>query len=257
MLFLDAALLTLDKSYGVFLSHYLSQNIFPGASSLEYAFVGGLSISMALFVSPLATTVSRLYGTHSALSVGILLETAGLLGASFAYRIWHLFLSQGLAFGFGMGFIFVASVGIIPQWFSTKRSFANSIGASGSGIGGLVYSLATNAMIQSVGLGWAFRILAIVSCAVNVICTILIRDRNKAVGAVQMAFDIRLFKRGEFLLVLGWGFFSMLGYIVLLFSLPNYASSIGLTAQQGSVVGAVLNLGQGMPNLKSRRILAD
>lgn len=38
----------------------------------------------------------------------------------------------------------------------------------------------------------------------------------------------------------------MLGYIVLLFSLPNYANSIGLTAQQGAIIGAVLNLGQGL-----------
>jgi len=37
----------------------------------------------------------------------------------------------------------------------------------------------------------------------------------------------------------------MLGYIVLLFSLPNYARSIGLSAKQGSVIGALLNLGQG------------
>ena len=220
--------------------------MFPGAGSLEFAFVGGLSISMALLISPVATTCVRVFGTQAALSVGILLETAGLLGASFASEIWHLFLSQGVAFGLGMGFIFVASVGIIPQWFSRKRSFANSIGASGSGIGGLIYSLATNAMIQHIGLGWAFRILAIISCVVNVVCTILVRDRNKAVGAVQMAFDVRLFKRGEYVLILMWGFFSMLGYVVLLFSMPNYAKSIGLTAQQGSVVGAMLNLGQGI-----------
>jgi MFS family permease len=38
----------------------------------------------------------------------------------------------------------------------------------------------------------------------------------------------------------------MLGYIVLLFSLPNYADYIGLTAKQGSIVGAILNLGQGL-----------
>jgi MFS family permease len=109
----------------------------------------------------------------------------------------------------------------------------------------MIWSLATNAMIQSIGLGWAFRILAILACAVCSICTALIRDRNKAVGSIQMAFDFRLFKRPEFLLLLGWGFFSLLGYIVLLFSLPNYARSIGLSAQQGSVVGALLNLGQG------------
>jgi len=36
----------------------------------------------------------------------------------------------------------------------------------------------------------------------------------------------------------------MLGCVVLLFSLPNYALSIGLTAQQGSIIGALFNLGQ-------------
>ncbi|PBP22552.1 hypothetical protein BUE80_DR006533 [Diplocarpon rosae] len=237
----------INSSYGVFLAHYLSFNTFPGATSLEYAFVGGLSISLALVVAPVATVCVGRFGTQFTLSIGIFLEAAGLLGASWASRIWHLFLSQGVAFGFGMGFLFVASVGLIPQWFGKRRSFANSIAAAGSGIGGLIYSLATNAMIRSVGLGWAFRILAIVACTVNIACMILIRDRNKAVGSVQMAFDRRLFSRVEFLLLLGWGFFSMLGYIVLLFSLPNYARSVGLSASQGSVIGALLNLGVGRP----------
>lgn len=236
----------INSSYGVFLAHYLSNDTFHGASSLEYAFIGGLSISMALIIAPLATLCVKKFGTKVTLSLGIMFETAGLLGASWAKQIWHLFLSQGLAFGFGMGFLFIASVGIVPQWFSKKRSFANSIAAAGSGIGGLIYSLGTNAMIQSIGLGWAFRVLAILACAVNGICTILVRDRNKAVGSIQIAFDVRLLKRPEFLLLLGWGFFSMLGYVVLLFSLPSYARSIGLSAKQGSIIGALLNVGQAL-----------
>jgi hypothetical protein len=70
-------------------------------------------------------------------------------------------------------------------------------------------------------------------------------QRNKAVGSVFVAFDLKLLKLPSFWLLVGWGFFSILGYIVLLFSLPSYARSVGLTAQQGSVIGAILNLGQG------------
>ena len=109
-----------------------------------------------------------------------------------------------------------------------------------------MYSLATNAMIQSLGVGWAFRILGILAFTVNFICAILMKDRNRAIGSSQLAFDYRLFKKLEYLLLLGWGLFSMLGYIVLLFSLPNYATSIGLSPKQGSIVGALLNLGQGL-----------
>ena len=173
-------------------------NTFPGATPLEYAFVGGLSISMALVISPLATKVVGRYGTKPALSIGIILETAGLLGASWTTQIWHLFLSQGLAFGFGMGFLFVASVNIIPQWFDKRRSFANAIGAAGSGIGGLVYSLASNAMIQNISLGWAFRILAIVAAVVNTICTLLLKDvsalsrRSRFMNAYSLVKEISL-----------------------------------------------------------------
>jgi len=117
------------QSYGVFLAHYLSKNTFPGATALDYAFVGGLSISMALMISPIATICARKFGTQISLSIGVLLEAAGLLGASWATEIWHLFLSQGISFGTGMGFLFVTSVGVVPQWFSKRRSFANSIAA--------------------------------------------------------------------------------------------------------------------------------
>ena len=230
----------------MFLSYYLANNTFPGASALDFAFVGGLSIACALLISPLATWTTRSFSTRTTLLTGVFLETLALIGASFSTRIWHLFLGQGVCFGLGMGFLFVASVGVVPQWFARRRSFANGIATAGSGFGGLTYSLAAGAIIQRLGIGWAFRILGIVSGAVNTCCALLVRDRNKAIGASQLAFDTRLFRRPEFVLLLAWGFFSMLGYVALLFTLPNYALSVGLTSQQGSVIGALLNLGQGL-----------
>ncbi|KAF7189786.1 putative transporter MCH2 [Pseudocercospora fuligena] len=236
----------LNSSYGVFLAHYLQNNTFPGASYLEYAFVGSLSISCAMLISPVATLSTRYFGTKVSLGIGILLETASLIGASFASKIWQLFLSQGICFGFGMGFLFVASVGIPAQWFTTRRSLANGISACGSGFGGLVYSLAAGAMLKSLGLAWTFRVLGILAFGVNTICAILLRDRNKIIGSSQNAFDVQLFKRVEYLLLGGYGWFSMLGYVVLIFSLANYANAIGLNASQASVVSAILNLGQGL-----------
>ncbi|KAH9827137.1 Major Facilitator Superfamily [Teratosphaeria destructans] len=236
----------MNSSYGVFLAYYLANNVFTGATSLEYAFVGSLSISCAMLVSPVATRTTKAFGTKVSLFIGIAFETASLIGASFAHQIWQLFLSQGVCFGIGMGFLFVASVGIPAQWFTTKRSLANGIAASGSGIGGLTYSLATGAMLKSIGLGWAFRVLGILAFGINTICALLLRDRNKIIGSSQVAFDIKLFERVEFLLFNGYGWFSLLAYVVLIFSLANYANAIGLNASQASVISAVLNLGQAL-----------
>lgn len=74
-----------------------------------------------------------------------------------------------------------------------------------------MYSLATNAIIHSLGIGWAFRILGILAFTVNTVCAMLMKDRNKSIGVTQLAFDHKLFMRLEYLLTLGWGFFSMLG----------------------------------------------
>ncbi|KAJ4296709.1 hypothetical protein N0V90_006757 [Kalmusia sp. IMI 367209] len=236
----------LNSSYAVFLAYYLANNVFPGASPLEYAFIGGLSISQALVVSPVATLTTRLYGTRTTLLIGVCFEAVSFIAASFATKIWHLFLSQGICFGWGMGFLFVGSVVIAPQWFTTRRSLANGFAAAGSGLGGLVYSLATQAMIKSIGLPWAFRTLGIIAFVVNTTCSLLVKDRNKQIGSSQLSFDYRLFKRPQFLGLLVFGFLSMLGYVVLLFSLPNYARTVGMTASQGSIIGAVLNLGQAL-----------
>ncbi|CBX92372.1 hypothetical protein LEMA_P050780.1 [Plenodomus lingam JN3] len=234
----------LNSAYGVFLAYYLANNVFPGATPLHYAFIGGLSISQALVVSPLATLTTRVFGTRTTLLIGVVLETASFIGASFSSQIWQLFLSQGMCFGWGMGFLFVGSVGIAAQWFTTHRSLANGICAAGSGLGGLIYSLAAQAMIRDIGLPWTFRILAVLAFVVNTACALLIKDRHTEIGSSQLSFDHSLLKRMPFLGLLVFGFLSMLGYVVLLFSLPNYAKTIGLTAQQGSTVGAILNLGQ-------------
>ena len=71
------------------------------------------------------------------------------------------------------------------------------------------------------------------------------KDRNKQIGSSQLAFDYRLFRRPEFILLQVFGFLSMLGYIVLLFS-ADYAESVGMTAKQGSITGTTLNLGRAL-----------
>lgn len=199
---------------------------------------------MAMFVAPLATKCTSTFGTKVTLHVGVFFETLSLIGASFATQKYQLVLAQGVCFGCGMGFLFVGSVGIIPQWFTTKRSIANAISAAGSGCGGLIWSLSTQAMIDSLGLPWAFRILGILSFAINLICSNILKDRNAQVGARNRSFDWTLLKRPEFALVQAWSWLSMLGYVTVLFSLPSYARQIGLSAQQGSIIGAIFNLGQ-------------
>jgi MFS family permease len=213
---------------------------------LEYAFIGGLSISQALLVSPLTAYTNTHYGLKATLLIGLALQTTALICASFATQVWHLFLTQGLCFGWGMGFLYVGSAAVVPRWFSTRRSLATGITSAGAGFGGLAYNLATNSLIEEIGLNWTLRALALCQIVVNAICIVLLKERPTVVKPSGLAFDWKHFRRGPIWLILGWGFFSELGYVVLLYSMPDYAVSVGLSSSQGAIIGAMLSLGLGV-----------
>lgn len=175
--------------------------------------------------------------------IGIAIQTAGFIGASFASRIWHLYLSQGVLLGVGLGFIFVPCSPILSQWFQKRRSLATGISSAGSGVGGLIFSFGIQAMIDNISVAWSFRIIAVMCGSMNLLAVAFIRNRNEKIRPPQLGFDTKLLVRYDVLLLLMWGFISMLGYIALLYSLPNFAASINLSKSQGAAIGAFLNVG--------------
>jgi MFS family permease len=196
-----------------------------------------------MLFAPFITVLCRKLGTHIIMCIGLLLQLSGFLGASFCTRIWQLHISQGVLVGVGIGFLYIPCLPVLSQWFDKKRSLANGIGAAGSGVGGAVFAWGTEAIIKRLGIGWALRITGIIAFTANIIATVFIRDRNKAVRPSQLGFDTRLLRRYEVLLLLAWVFISMLGYVVLLFSLTDFALSIGLSRSQATDMIGLLNVG--------------
>ncbi|KAJ5294034.1 hypothetical protein PENANT_c009G05503 [Penicillium antarcticum] len=233
-----------NGAWGVILNHYLLQSTFPGATHLDYAFIGGLSISTCLVIGPLVTKTYKTIGTTFTQLLGTALVFAALFGASYSTKIWHLFLTQGVCFGIGMGFLYLTSMAVLPPWFSTKRSLAIGIAASGSGVGGLIYNLGAGRAIETLGVETTYRILAFCALGANIVSSLLMKERKEARPAIpQRTVNYRELSHFEVFLLILWGIATEFGYIALWYSLPNYASSIGLNPQQGSVAGAIMNLG--------------
>lgn len=231
-------------AYSVFLAHYLETDSIPGATALEYAFVGGLSLTSLFLISPIATISVGKYGIRPTMLAGVLLETASMICASFASKIWHLFLTQGVLFGLGLGLLFIPTAAVIPQWFSSKRSLANGVALAGAAFGGMVYSLATGAMIKNIGFHWALRILGILAFVVNTSSIFLIQDRNEATGCIHAAFNTKHFMLVGYWFLIAFGGLTMLGYFILIFTLADFADQLGFDSSQAAVVSAMFNLGQ-------------
>ncbi|UKZ50317.1 hypothetical protein TrVGV298_004575 [Trichoderma virens] len=236
----------INSMFGVFLAFYLKSNTYPGATPLQFAFIGGLCFSVAFLVPPLSTILYRMTGVRVTVIIGGIFISGAYIAASFSKTIWQLILSQGVCYGIGMGICFTGTASLVPQWFKKRRSLANGIATSGTGFGGLTYSLAANAMIQKLGIAWTFRIMGIICFVVISISALFLKDPNKNSKATLKAFEWKLFKMVDFWLFLGWLWLASLGYVVVVFSLSAYAQQIGFSAQQGSLVSAMFNLSTGI-----------
>ena len=67
--------------------------------------------------------------------LGSMLFGIGLIASSFANSIITLFITYGIIFGVGCGFVHFSGVLVIPKFFKFKRGIAYGIALSGHGIG--------------------------------------------------------------------------------------------------------------------------
>ncbi|KAK4196293.1 major facilitator superfamily domain-containing protein [Triangularia verruculosa] len=236
--------------WGIFLDRYVAQGTFAQVGKFEYAIVGGLAIALALMVAPLANCCKRVLGTRWTILLGSVITSAGIFASSAASQVWHLVLSYGLCYGLGMGILYIPSISVVGPWFSTHRSLAIGIASAGSGFGGLAYSLLAGKLIATYGIPWTWRIMSFTTFFCNVICGLLIKDSPvmKSVASSTStskpsSFCFHIFTRPQVILILVWGFIAELGYVSLYFSLPSYATTLGLDLTQGSIVQALMSLG--------------
>lgn len=242
--FLNACTWGIAATYGVFLSHYLSTSTFPGATALDYAFIGGLQFGCSLSLATPVTIMTRRLGIHIPMLFGIVTQTTGYVLASYSTRTWQLYLTQGALVGCGIGLAYLPSAVVVSQWFERRRSLANGVVSAGSGIGGIAFAFGAQAVIERAGVPWALRMIGIASGVVNLVAVAVVRGRNKEVRATIRGFDVALLRRESVVLLLAWAFASMLGYMTLLYSLSAYGKDqLGLSASQASAVTAFLNLG--------------
>ncbi|EOD51927.1 putative mfs transporter protein [Neofusicoccum parvum UCRNP2] len=166
-------------TYGVFLSHYLSTSTFPGATALDYAFIGGLQFGCSLSLATPVTIMTRRLGIHIPMLFGIVTQTTGYILASYSTRTWQLYLTQGALVGCGIGLAYLPSAVVVSQWFERRRSLANGVVSAGSGIGGIAFAFGAQTVIERAGVPWALRMIGIASGVVNLVAVAVVRGRNK------------------------------------------------------------------------------
>ncbi|SAL99686.1 hypothetical protein [Absidia glauca] len=230
--------------WGNFQKLYLQPDVYgTETSAFKIAFVGtsasACMMSLGLFISPV---IMRL-GYRRTMCIGTVVAPLGLILASFATQLWHIYLSQGILFGLGATFVFSPSIGLPSQWFVKRRAFATGIAVSGSGIGGVCLSPMSQQLIEHLGYRNALRVLGATMFGLLCISTALAMSRFKPSpsGRPWYALVDRSLLGTQFNLLFLFSLLVPFGYIAPFFLMPTYAASIGVDSTNGAALVSIMS----------------
>lgn len=86
-------------AFGVFLSYFMSSNYFPGATDYDFALIGSMAVGFGQLFSPMTVLSYRIFGPYCTSGFGIFIQVIALILASFATKIWQLYVTLGLMGG--------------------------------------------------------------------------------------------------------------------------------------------------------------
>ncbi|KAI5951379.1 hypothetical protein KGF54_004453 [Candida jiufengensis] len=203
----------------------------------------GIAYGVGMIFGPLIVVLRGYIGLHAVLILGNVLQFTSLMLASWSTKLWQLYLTQGVMQSFGLAFLSIVSFPIQGEWFKKKRVFANGIAAAGSGLGGIVFNLGMQIVVQVRDVHWALRAQAIIGFGITWIAIFLIRSKAAKHKIEFKLVEFSVFKYASFYLISFFIITSILGYVIVLYTLANWTQTLGYSAYQGSIVSAMVQLG--------------
>ncbi|KAF5383380.1 hypothetical protein D9757_008389 [Collybiopsis confluens] len=260
----------INQVFGIFQEFYTSpaSNIKDGQGqdalvSLVGSIGAGLTWSGSIFMNPLMTRAKNIQLITFA---GAVVMSAGLVLASFATRIWHLYLTQAILYGLGSSMYYFPLLSIAPTYFDRHRGFAMGFILAGSGIGGLVMALVLQFLLDHYGVQWALRILGIWNLVVAIPVSLVVKQRpgygqssqgSGAASRIRSTVNSTLLRKGTFWYQSFGAFLQAGGNVVPLYFMSSYTVSVlSLSRSRGSTFVSIFSGVNSLSRI-SMGILAD
>ncbi|MCJ8738658.1 hypothetical protein PDJAM_G00038270 [Pangasius djambal] len=103
-----------------------------GVGYSDTAWISSILLAMLYGSGPLCSVLVNRFGCRPVMMVGGLFASLGMILASFASSIVHIYLCTGIITGLGLALNFQPSLIMLNRYFSEKRPLANGLAAAGS-----------------------------------------------------------------------------------------------------------------------------
>lgn len=207
------------NTFGAFQTYYDSAlSSTPSAIS----WIGSIQGFLLLIIGVLTGPIFDMGFFRTLIAVGSFMTVFGMMMTSISTQYYQIFLAQGVCVGLGSGCLFVPSVAIVSTYFSTKRSFAVGLAASGSSLGGIIYPAIFHQLQPRVGFGWATRVIGFIALVTLGMC-LAIMKRRVTPPARRRLFDLQPWKEYPYTLFTLGEFLGFMGLYIPFFYISSFA----------------------------------
>ncbi|XP_070845978.1 monocarboxylate transporter 4 [Chaetodon trifascialis] len=219
----------------------------------DTAWISSILLAMLYGTGPLCSVVVNRFGCRPVMMVGGLLASLGMILASFATSIMHIYLCTGVITGLGLALNFQPSLIMLNRYFSEKRPLANGLAAAGSPVA--LCCLSPLGQILQYQYGWrgGFLILGgmlLNCCACGALMRplLFLRKPQELDGAVKekkaepkkKLLDFSVFKDRGFIIYAIAASVMVLGLFVPPVFVVNYAKGLGYEDTKSALLLTIL-----------------
>lgn len=211
------------NTFGVY-QHYYKSTLLRDVSDSDISWVGSLQACLLLIIGVATGPLFDIGYFYVLLTAGSFLVCFGMFMTSLCTEYWQVMLAQGVCVGLGSGCLFIPSVAIVSTYFTTKKSFATGIAASGSSLGGIIYPIIFVRLEPQIGFGWATRVIAFLMLGMFLVCIAVMRVRVLPPQKRRL-FELQAFREIPFTMFSVGEFFGFMGLYIPFFYIESYATS--------------------------------
>ncbi|KAI2931667.1 hypothetical protein CBS147321_10191 [Aspergillus niger] len=151
------------NSFGLFLEYYKKDQLSDQPES-TIAWIAAIDIFFIFGVSVVSGPLLDTIGPRLLLCIGSLGSVFSIMMTSLCKELYQFILAQGILLGISLSLLTCPMIALVGQHIKIKRGAAVGIVIGGSSLGGVLWPIIVNELLQkpNIGFGWTMRIVGFI-----------------------------------------------------------------------------------------------
>ncbi|KAL2044944.1 hypothetical protein N7G274_002719 [Stereocaulon virgatum] len=241
--FIEALIWGFPYSFGLFQEYYTTHAPFSNEPS-GIAVIGTLALGIMYLGAPFTFALLQRFPHHRRrfAFAGLVITSTALIGSSFATRVWHLILTQGVLYAVGGSILYFPTIIFLDEWFIRRKGLAYGVMWAGTGVSGVCIPFIMNWGLSRYSFSTMLRVWSIVLILLAGPLLLFVKPRTPvSPTSCRRPISLAFIKTSTFWALQTGNILQGLGFFMPNIYLPSYARAIGLSSIAGTVTITLFN----------------